>query len=59
MPKTMGPPRHASRRRNVTIDLRAEHWERLLELAKEKDLPASTMARMLLLPALQSGEAAE
>jgi hypothetical protein len=53
----MGVPRHASRRRNVTIDLRAEHWERLVELAKEKDLPASTMARMLLLPALAPSDA--
>lgn len=58
MPKTMGVPRHASRRRNVTLDLREEHWERLVELAKEKDLPASTMARMLLLPALNA-EAAD
>ncbi len=52
MPKIMGAPRHVSRRRNVTIELRAEHWERLVDLAREKDLPASTMARMLLLPAL-------
>lgn len=58
MPKIMGAPRHVSRRRNVTIELRAEHWERLVDLAREKDLPASTMARMLLLPAL-SAEAAE
>ena len=57
MPKTMGAPRHASRRHNVTLDLRAEHWERLLELAREKDLPPSTLARMLLLPALSGGDA--
>jgi hypothetical protein len=52
MPKTLSAPRSPGRRRNVTIDLRAEHWDRLLELAREKDLPASTMARLLLLPAL-------
>lgn len=56
MPKIMGAPRHVSRRRNVTIELRAEHWERLVDLAKEKDLPASTMARMLLLPSLAPAE---
>ena len=43
----------------MTLDLRDKDFERLIELASEKDLPASTMARMLLVSGLASGEGVE
>lgn len=49
-------PRNRGGRKTVTIDLRPEHWDRLVALARAQDLPASTMARVLLLPALAGGE---
>jgi hypothetical protein len=57
MPRTTAQPRERCGRRTVTLDLRNEDWERLAALAREKDLPASTMARMLLLPALATSDA--
>ena len=59
MLKTNSAPRTRGGRRTLTLDLRDKDFERLIELASEKDLPASTMARMLLVSGLASGEGVE
>jgi hypothetical protein len=52
MPEKPVASRDRGGRRTVTLDLRPEHFDRLASLARAQDLPTSTMARLLLLPAL-------
>lgn len=45
--------RERNGRKTITLDLRAENYETLAEMARAQDMPISTMARVLLLPALK------
>lgn len=51
--RRQGSGRERSGRKTITLDLRAENYETLAEMARAQDMPISTMARVLLLPALK------